>query len=125
LIPDTPKSGDSLFARVNNVVISENGRAGRAAVAEAKRLGFSATLLTTFLPGEARQVGRDECERFGLRLLLEVLMLPNQPTSSTLIHDTPVGILMWNSSSMGSFWVCQLGFSRRKGRRGCPAHHQP
>ena len=31
---------------------------GRAAVAEAKRLGFSAALLTTFLQGEAREVGR-------------------------------------------------------------------
>jgi glycerate 2-kinase len=58
LIPDTPKPGDPLFERVNNVVIGENASAGRAAVAEAKRLGFTAALLTTFLQGEAREVGR-------------------------------------------------------------------
>ena len=58
LIPDTPKPGDPLFERVNNVVIGDNASAGRAAVAEAKRLGFSAALLTTFLQGEAREVGR-------------------------------------------------------------------
>jgi hydroxypyruvate reductase len=58
LIPDTPKPGDPLFARVNNVVVGDNASAGRAAVAEAGRLGFTATLLTTFLQGEAREVGR-------------------------------------------------------------------
>ena len=58
LIPDTPKPGDPLFERVNNVVIGDNASAGRAAVAEAKRLGFTAALLTTFLQGEAREVGR-------------------------------------------------------------------
>ena len=58
LIPDTPKPGDPLFERVNNVVIGDNASAGRAAVAEAKRLGFAAALLTTFLQGEAREVGR-------------------------------------------------------------------
>ena len=58
LIPDTPKPGDPLFERVNNVVIGDNASAGRAAVAEAQRLGFTAALLTTFLQGEAREVGR-------------------------------------------------------------------
>jgi glycerate 2-kinase len=58
VIPDTPKPDDPLFERVNNVVIGDNLSAGRAAVAQAKRLGFSAALLTTFLQGEAREVGR-------------------------------------------------------------------
>jgi glycerate 2-kinase len=58
VISDTPKPDDPLFERVNNVVIGDNFSAGRAAVAEAKRLGFSAALLTTFLQGEAREVGR-------------------------------------------------------------------
>jgi glycerate 2-kinase len=58
LIPDTPKPGDPLFGRVNNIVIGDNASAGRAAVAEAKRRGFTAALLTTFLQGEAREVGR-------------------------------------------------------------------
>ncbi len=58
LIPDTPKPGDPLFGRVNNVIIGDNASAGRAAVAEAVRLGFRSTLLTTFLQGEAREVGK-------------------------------------------------------------------
>ncbi len=57
-IPDTPKAGDPLFERVNNVVIGDNAIAGRAAVAEAQRLGYHSTLLTTFVQGEAREVGR-------------------------------------------------------------------
>lgn len=58
LIPDTPKPGDPLFARVQNVVVGDNARACRAAVAEARRLGFASALLTTFLQGEAQEVGR-------------------------------------------------------------------
>ncbi len=58
LIPDTPKAGDPLFERVNNVVIGDNLIAGRAAVAEAARLGMRGVLLTTFIQGEAREVGR-------------------------------------------------------------------
>ena len=57
-IPDTPKPGDPLFERVTNVVIGDNASAGRAAVAEARRLGFNSALLTTFIQGEAREVGR-------------------------------------------------------------------
>lgn len=57
-IADTPKPGDPLFERVDNIVIGDNASAGRAAVAEAQRLGFSAALLTTFVQGEAREIGR-------------------------------------------------------------------
>ncbi len=57
-IPDTPKPGDPIFARGNTLVIGDNASAGRAAVAEARRLGFTSQLLTTFLQGEAREVGR-------------------------------------------------------------------
>ncbi len=58
LIPDTPKAGDPLFGRVNNVVIGDNRIAGQAAVAEARRLGMQSLLLTTFIQGEAREIGR-------------------------------------------------------------------
>lgn len=56
--PETPKPGDPLFERVANIVIGDNASAGRAAVAAARRLGFHSTLLTTFIQGEAREVGR-------------------------------------------------------------------
>lgn len=57
LIPDTPKAGDPPFERVNNVVIGDNLIAGRAAVTKAERLGMRGLLLTTFIQGEAREVG--------------------------------------------------------------------
>jgi hydroxypyruvate reductase len=57
-LPDTPKPGDPLFERVANIVIGDNASAGRAAVAAARSLGFHSTLLTTFVQGEAREVGR-------------------------------------------------------------------
>lgn len=56
--PETPKPGDPLFARVTNIVIGDNASAGRAAVAAAQRRGFHSALLTTFVQGEAREVGR-------------------------------------------------------------------
>lgn len=57
-ILDTPRANDPLFERVNNVVIGDNAAAGRAAVAEAQRLGFHSALLTSFVQGEAREVAR-------------------------------------------------------------------
>ncbi|HEV2124404.1 MAG TPA: glycerate kinase [Chloroflexota bacterium] len=57
-VPETPKPGDPLFERVSTVVIGSNDIAAEAALAEARRLGFSAMLLTTFLEGEARDAGK-------------------------------------------------------------------
>jgi hydroxypyruvate reductase len=57
-IPDTPKAGEPLFEHVNTVVIGDNAVAGHAAVAEATRLGYHSVLLTTFVQGESREVGR-------------------------------------------------------------------
>lgn len=57
-ILDTPKPGDPLFERVNNVVVGDNAIAARAAVTEARRQGWSTHLLTTYLQGEAREAGR-------------------------------------------------------------------
>jgi len=58
VVADTPKPGDPLFDRVHNVVVGSNRLAARAAAAEAERLGFATALLTTFLEGEAREVGK-------------------------------------------------------------------
>jgi glycerate 2-kinase len=54
---DTPKPGDPLFTRVQNVVIGSNRLAAETAVQEAGRQGLNALLLSTFVEGEARQVG--------------------------------------------------------------------
>ena len=56
--PETPKPGDPLFRSAATVVIGSNDIAAEAALAEARRLGFTAHLLTTFLEGEAREMGK-------------------------------------------------------------------
>jgi glycerate 2-kinase len=56
--PDTPKPGDPLFARVQNVIIGDNASAARAAAVRARALGFHSLLLSSFIQGEAREVGR-------------------------------------------------------------------
>jgi hydroxypyruvate reductase len=57
-IAETPKPGDPVFERVNNVIIGDNASACRAAAAEARALGFHDVFLTTYCQGEAREVGK-------------------------------------------------------------------
>jgi len=57
-LPETPKPGDPLFERVQNVIIGSNIQAARAAVNQAQKEGLHTLLLTTWLQGEARQAGR-------------------------------------------------------------------
>ncbi|MGQ9826753.1 MAG: glycerate kinase type-2 family protein [Roseiflexus sp.] len=57
-IAETPKPGDAVTGRVCNLIIGSNRLAAEAALAAAHREGFNALILTTFLQGEARVVGR-------------------------------------------------------------------
>ena len=57
-VSDTPKLGNSIFAQITNAIVGSNGIAAQAAVESAKRAGFNAMLLSTFIEGEAREVGR-------------------------------------------------------------------
>ena len=57
-IPETPKPGDPIFYCVQNVIVGSNRLAANAAAGEAQRLGLDTILLTTFLEGEAREVGK-------------------------------------------------------------------
>jgi hydroxypyruvate reductase len=55
---ETPKPGDPIFERVQNVVVGSNRLAALAAVEEARRLGYQALLLGTYVEGEAREVAQ-------------------------------------------------------------------
>jgi hydroxypyruvate reductase len=55
---DTPKLGDPVFRHVTNTIIGSNRIAARAAVQAARTAGLKAELLTTYIEGEAREVGR-------------------------------------------------------------------
>jgi glycerate 2-kinase len=57
-VAETPKQGDQLFARVQNLIIGSNILAADAALAAAQAEGFNTLLLTSYLQGEAREVGR-------------------------------------------------------------------
>lgn len=56
--PETPKPGDPLFTRAACQIVGSNRQAALAAKAEAERLGYPALLLTTYLEGEAREMGK-------------------------------------------------------------------
>ena len=57
-VTDTPKPGDAIFAKCQNVVVASNEIAARLSVEQAKRDGLATLLLSTFVEGEAREVAR-------------------------------------------------------------------
>lgn len=57
-LPETPKPGDPAFSSCENTIVGNNRTALEAARREAEGRGYKALLLTSFLQGEAREVGR-------------------------------------------------------------------
>src|SRR5579872_4824900 len=55
---ETPKPGDRIFDRVQNIIIGSNRLAVDAAARAARDLGFRTMVLSTFVAGEAREVAR-------------------------------------------------------------------
>jgi len=53
--PETPKAGDPIFEKVQNVIVGSNLLAAQAALTQAEAEGFHPYLLRTDLQGEARQ----------------------------------------------------------------------
>ncbi len=57
-IAETPKADDQIFTRVQNIVIGSNRLAVDAAAEKARALGFRTMVLSTFVEGETREIGR-------------------------------------------------------------------
>ncbi len=57
-LPETPKPGDALFDRVQNLIVGSNALAVQAAAAEARRLGLAPLVLSTRIEGETRDIAR-------------------------------------------------------------------
>ena len=57
-IPDTPKAGDPVFRKVQNLVVGSNRTALLAAAREAGQLGYHVLILSSFLQGEVSAVAR-------------------------------------------------------------------
>jgi hydroxypyruvate reductase len=58
LFPETPKPGDPIFQNVTNVLVASNVQAVEAAGESARAHGFNTMIVSTYLEGEAREVGR-------------------------------------------------------------------
>ena len=61
-IRETPKPGDRVFDSVCNVIIGSNRLALEAAAAEARRLGYNTSILSSSIQGETREVARVHAE---------------------------------------------------------------
>jgi glycerate-2-kinase len=57
-IAETPKEGDELFDRVENILIGNNRKALEAAKSEAERFGYQTEILNAGISGEAAEVGK-------------------------------------------------------------------
>lgn len=57
-IPETPKAQEALFQQIQNLVIASNEHAAQSARDKARQLGLNSLLLSTFIEGEAREVGK-------------------------------------------------------------------
>jgi glycerate-2-kinase len=56
-VEETPKPDDPLFARVGNVIIANNVIAVEAGASKARELGLHAVIMSTYIEGEASEVG--------------------------------------------------------------------
>ena len=61
--PETPKSGDAIFARVRNIIVGSNKLAVESAEQAARALGYATTILSTTISGEARELALDYASR--------------------------------------------------------------
>lgn len=57
-VDETPKKGDPVFEKVDNIIIGSNRIATEAAAKRAAELGFATTVLTSELQGEARDAAK-------------------------------------------------------------------
>lgn len=56
-IPETPKSNDSAFDNVHNIILGNNRLACLAAKKKLSELGFNTIFLTSYMEGEAKDIG--------------------------------------------------------------------
>lgn len=56
LIEDTPKAGDAVFERVQNLIVGSNRAALLASADRARSMGYSTLVLSSYIQGEAREL---------------------------------------------------------------------
>ena len=92
-VPETPKPGDRIFARVTTRIVGSNRLSVEAAAREARRQGLRPLVLTTRLEGEAREAARvlvamlRECVEAGRPAAPPVCLLAGGETTVTVRGD--------------------------------------
>ncbi len=87
-VPETLKPDDPRCAQITNVIIGDVAQAARAAARRARVLGWHPLILTTYLQGEAREIGRVGAAI--LRDLAEHGQLVDRPACVILGGETTV-----------------------------------
>lgn len=82
--PETPKPNNSLFERVQNVLVGSNSLAAQAGLEMAKSLGFHAHFLGDTWQGEAREVAKELCGLFKLNYDRPFCLIAGGETTVTL-----------------------------------------
>ncbi len=57
-IADTPKSGDPIFEKTDNLIVASNRLAASAAADKARELGYQTLILSTSVEGETKEVAK-------------------------------------------------------------------
>jgi len=82
--PETPKPGDRLFARVENVLVGSNALAAQAALRQAESEGFHPQFLGDSWQGEAHQVAKTLCKRLKNEIHRPFCLVAGGETTVTL-----------------------------------------
>ncbi len=85
--PETPKPGDALFERVQNVLVGSNLLAAQAGLEKAKSLGFHAHFLGDAWQGEARESAKELCGYFKRDYKRPFCLIAGGETTVTLRGD--------------------------------------
>ncbi|AFD00224.1 glycerate 2-kinase [Methanocella conradii HZ254] len=91
LVPETPKPGDPIFERVNNVIVASNIIALEAAARKASEKGYRPLILGSCITGESREVGlvlsgiAKECLRSGNPVMPPAAIISGGETTVTVV----------------------------------------
>ncbi len=88
--PETPKPGDRLFERVQNILVGSNFLAAQAALQQAQVEGFQPQFLGDDWQGEAREAARELCQRLkAARPEAPICLVAGGETTVTLRSASP------------------------------------
>jgi glycerate 2-kinase len=90
-IPETPKVNDPVFRSMFHFIIANNNLACQAVMKKAKHLGYTASLLTTTLTGDARKIGAYLMKKIQQSLSPEKIVFITGGETTVTVHGTGNG----------------------------------